>query len=215
MSQMPLSKKPLTRRQRQVFDAIVEHKGKFGYPPSVREICAAIDLASPASVKLHIDNLVKKGFVIRDPNKPRALQIRYQNPDGDDVERRPSIHVPVIGDVAAGNGVLAEQRFEEMIPVPTDFTGEGDFFVLRVRGDSMIDAGILDGDFVVVRSQNTATPGDVVVAGLPGDEATVKTYDERYGQVILIPSNPELRAMWYDPEVLVIYGRVVAVMRSL
>jgi len=206
---------PMTNRQRQILDYIVEHQGKRGFPPSVREICAAVGLKSPATVKVHLDNLIDRGHLLRDPNKPRAIQVRYHDPEGGDVERRPARHVPLIGDVAAGTGVLAEQNFEEMIPVATDLIGDGECYVLRVRGDSMIDAGILEGDFVVVRSQSTADKGDVVVAGLPGDEATIKTYDERYGQVILIPSNPEMRAMWYDPEILTIYGRVVALMRSL
>src|SRR5690606_14058929 len=130
-------------------------------------------------------------------------------------ERRPVRHVPLVGDVAAGTDVLAQENIEELLPLPVDFTGEGELFMLRVRGDSMIEAGILDGDYVVCRSQPSADPGDVVVAGIPGDEATVKTFNRRDGKVVLEPANPRLEPMELDPDEVRIYGRVVTVLRRL
>lgn len=130
-------------------------------------------------------------------------------------ERRPVRHVPLVGEVAAGTDVLAQENVEEVLPVPADLTGDGDLFMLRVRGDSMIDAGILDGDFVIVRSQTEARPGEIVVAGIPGEEATVKTYDRKDGQVVLLPSNQRLQPMVFDPSEVQIFGRVVTVMRRL
>jgi repressor LexA len=131
------------------------------------------------------------------------------------VERRPVRHVPLVGDVAAGTDVLAQENVEELLPLPVDFTGDGDLFMLRVRGDSMIDRGILDGDYVVCRSQKTAESGDVVVAGIPGDEATVKTFTTVGDRVILQPANPRLSPMEYDADDVHVFGRVVTVMRRL
>ena len=128
---------------------------------------------------------------------------------------RPVRHVPLVGEVAAGTGVLAQENVEELLPLPEDFTGTGTLFMLRVRGDSMIDAGILDGDFVVVRQQPEAETGDVVVAGIPDDEATVKTFSRRGGQVVLTPANPRLTPMVFDPAEVAIYGKVVTVLRRL
>ncbi len=206
----------LTPRQREILDIIVEYQGERGYPPSVRDICRAVGLRSPATVKVHLDNLKDAGYLLRDPAKPRAIQVRYEGPSGATADVRPTRHIPLIGDVAAGTGVLAEQHFEELLPMPSDLTGrDGELYMLRVRGDSMNEAGILDGDYVVVRAQNTATKGEVVVAGLPGDEATIKTFDERHGQVVLIPANKDMSPMWYDPAIVRIYGRVITVMRKL
>jgi repressor LexA len=124
-------------------------------------------------------------------------------------------HVPLVGDVAAGTGVLAAENIEETFPLPEDFTGDGQLFMLRVRGDSMIEAGILDRDYVVVRQQDSADAGDVVVAGIPGDEATVKTFLRRKGKIVLRPENPSLEEMVFDPSDVSIYGKVVTVMRRL
>jgi repressor LexA len=120
-----------------------------------------------------------------------------------------------VGDVAAGTGVLAQENIEELLPLPEDFTGTGTLFMLRVRGDSMIEAGILDGDCVVVRQQPDADPGDVVVAGVPGDEATVKTYTRRNGKVVLVPANATLSPLEFDPSEVTLYGKVVTVLRRL
>ena len=124
-------------------------------------------------------------------------------------------HVPLVGDVAAGTGVLAEENVEETLPVPEDFTGDGQLFMVRVRGESMIDAGILDGDYVVVRQQPTADPGDTVVAGIPGEEGTVKTYLRRRNKIVLRPENADLEEMVFDPSEITIYGKVVTVLRRL
>ena len=132
-----------------------------------------------------------------------------------EVERRPVRHVPLVGQVAAGTDVLAQEHIEEMLPVPTDLTGDGELFMLTVRGDSMIEAGILDGDFVVARVQTTAENGDVVVAGIPGDEATVKTYTKKRDKVVLLPANPSLEPMEFEPNEVQVFGRVVTVMRRL
>jgi repressor LexA len=131
------------------------------------------------------------------------------------MERRPSRHVPLIGDVAAGTGVLAQENVEDLIPLPTDFTGEGDLFMLRVRGDSMIEAGILDGDFVVARQQTVAENGDIVVAGIPGDEATIKTFKKSGNNITLVPSNSSMKPMVFTSDEVQIYGILVTVMRKL
>ena len=205
----------LTPRQRQILDVIVEHQNERGYPPSVREIGEAVGLKSPATVKSHLDNLKDAGYLVRDPSKPRAIQVRYEAGSGANVARRPVRHVPLVGDVAAGTDVLATENIEEVVPMPADLTGDGELFMLRVRGESMIDIGIFDGDFVVCHSQNSADKGDIVIAGIPGEEATVKTYDERDGKVVLIPHNPALSDMVFDPAEVQIFGKVVTVMRKL
>ncbi len=204
----------LTPRQREILDVIVEHLNQHGYPPSVREIGQTVGLRSPATVKSHLDNLRDAGYLVRDPAKPRAIQVRYEG-TGSDAERRPVRHVPLVGDVAAGTGVLADQHVEEFVPMPADLTGDGELFMLRVRGESMIDLGIFDGDFVVCRAQDDAADGDVVVAGIPGEEATVKTLRRRNGNVVLVPSNQTLDEMEFAPDEVTIFGRVVTVMRKL
>ncbi len=124
-------------------------------------------------------------------------------------------HVPLVGDVAAGTDVLAQENVEELFPVPSDFTGEGDLFMLRVRGDSMIDVGILDGDFVIAVQQATANSGDIVVAGIPGEEATVKTFRTDGDRVVLVPANPNMEPLEFPADDVTLYGRVVTVMRRL
>jgi repressor LexA len=131
------------------------------------------------------------------------------------MERRPVRHVPLVGDVAAGTDVLAQENVEELIPVPADFTGEGELFMLRVRGDSMVDLGILDGDFVIAVQQPTANNGDVVVAGIPDGEATVKTYQRKGSKISLVPANASMSPLEFDADETTIYGRVVTVMRRL
>ena len=205
----------LTPRQREILDVIVEHQNQHGYPPSVREIGEAVGLKSPATVKSHLDNLKDAGYLLRDPSKPRAIQVRYEGASGANADRRPVRHIPLVGDVAAGTDVLASENIEELVPMPTDLTGDGELFMLRVRGESMIELGIFDGDFVVCRSQSTANRGEVVIAGIPGEEATIKTFDERGGKVVLVPANKSLHDMVFDPSEVTIFGRVVTVMRKL
>ncbi|MEN9553131.1 MAG: LexA repressor [Actinomycetota bacterium] len=205
----------LTERQRQILHVIEKSMQDRGYPPSVREIGEAVGLNSPSTVHNHLATLQKMGFLRRDPTKPRAIEVRFDTNSEVAMERRPSRHVPLIGDVAAGTNVLAQQNVEDLIPLPTDFTGEGDLFMLRVRGDSMIDAGILDGDFVVARQQQVADNGDIVVAGIPGDEATVKTFKKSGNSITLVPANSSMKPMVFSSDEVTVFGKVVTVMRSL
>jgi repressor LexA len=210
MSELPLSGKRL-----EILDFIDRTQRERGYPPSVREICEAVGLTSTSTVHAHLSTLQKQGFLRRDPTKPRALEVRYDPSSGTALERRPVHHVPLVGDVAAGTDVLAQENIEELYPLPEDFTGSGQLFMLRVRGDSMIDAGILDGDHVVVRQQPEAEKGDVVVAGIPGEEATVKTYGRKGAKVVLIPANQRLAPMEFDADQVTIFGKVVTVLRRM
>jgi repressor LexA len=205
----------LTPRQREILNVISTSMQERGYPPSVREIGEAVGLNSPSTVHNHLNTLQKMGFLRRDPTKPRALEVRFDTNSEVAMERRPSRHVPLIGEVAAGTGLLAQQNVEDLIPLPTDFTGEGELFMLRVRGDSMIDAGILDGDFVVARQQQTADNGDIVVAGIPGDEATVKTFKKSGNKITLVPANPTMDPMVFASDEVSVFGKVVTVMRRL
>jgi repressor LexA len=205
----------LTERQRQVLEFIDAEVRERGYPPSVREIGEAVGLSSSSTVHAHLAALQDKGFLTRDPTKPRALELHYESGSGAAVERRPVRHIPLVGDVAAGTGVLADQEIEETIPMPEDFTGAGQLFMVRVHGDSMVDAGILDGDYVVVRQQPTAEPGEVVVAGIPGEEGTVKTFQKRRGKIVLQPANEQMDEMVFEPSDIHIYGKVVSLLRRL
>jgi repressor LexA len=205
----------LTDRQRGILDFIEAETRQRGYPPSVREIGEAVGLTSTSTVHAHLASLQRLGYLRRDPTKPRAIEVRYDPGSGAAGERRPARHVPLLGDVAAGTDVLAQENVEELLPLPADFTGDGPVFMLRVRGDSMIDAGILDGDFVVVRQETEVRKGDVVVAGIPGEEGTVKTFSRKGGKVVLVPANPRLVPMEFDPADVTIYGKVVTVLRRL
>ena len=206
---------PLTPRQQQVLEFIDVEVRRRGYPPSVREIGEAVGLSSSSTVHAHLGALQDKGYLKRDPTKPRAIEICFEPDSGAIVDRRPVKHVPLVGDVAAGTGVLAAENIEETLPLPEDFTGDGHLFMLRVRGESMIDAGILDRDYVVVRQQDTADSGDIVVAGIPGEEATVKTFVRKRGKIILRPANEALEDMEFDPAEITVYGKVVTVLRRL
>jgi repressor LexA len=205
----------LTQRQQDIIDFIERTVNDRGYPPSVREIGEAVGLTSPSTVHSHLATLQRRGFLKRDPTKPRAIEVRYDPNSGAALERRPVRHVPLVGDVAAGTDVLAQENVEELLPLPADFCGDGDLFMLRVRGDSMIDAGILDGDYVVARSQKVADKGDIVVAGIPGEEATVKTYSRRGNKVVLLPANSKLDPMPFDADDVSIFGKVVSVLRKV
>jgi repressor LexA len=205
----------LTDKRREILDFIETEQRERGYPPSVREICEAVGLTSTSTVHSHLATLQKQGFLRRDPTKPRAIEVRYDPASGVAMERRPVRHIPLVGEVAAGANVLAQENIEELYPLPEDFTGDGSLFMLKIRGDSMIDAGILDGDHVVVRQQPEAQKGDVIVAGIPGEEATVKTYGRKGAKVVLIPANPRLSPMEFDPSDVTIYGKVVTVLRRL
>ncbi|MFP5254901.1 MAG: transcriptional repressor LexA [Acidimicrobiia bacterium] len=205
----------LTPRQREILEVIDQHQRDRGFPPSVREIGAAVGLTSPSTVHAHLASLEKLGFLRRDPTKPRAIEVRFDTTSGGAVERRPVRHVPLVGDVAAGTDVLAQENIEETLPLPQDFTGDGDLFMLRVRGDSMVEAAIVDGDYVVCRSQQTADNGDIVVAGIPGDEATVKTYRRQGDTITLLPANARLAPMELPASEVSVFGKVVTVLRRL
>jgi repressor LexA len=206
----------LTGKRREILDFIVSQIQQRGYPPSVREIGEAVGLTSSSTVHTHLSTLQRQGYLRRDPTKPRALTLSYDEVSGaGSIERRPTRHIPLVGQVAAGTDVLAHENVEELLPLPQDFTGDGQLFMLKVRGDSMVDAGILDGDYVVVRQQTTAEKGEIVVAGIPGEEATVKTYSRKGDKVVLLPSNARLEPMVFEPDEVEIFGRVVTVLRRL
>jgi repressor LexA len=205
----------LSTKRKEILDCISESVRERGYPPSVREIGEVVGLTSSSTVHAHLAVLQREGYLRRDPTKPRAIEVCYDPSSKVIVESRPVRHVPLVGEVAAGTGVLAQENIEELLPLPEDFTGTGTLFMLRVRGDSMIDAGIYDGDYVVVRQQPDAENGDVVVAGVPGDEATVKAFSRRGNQVVLTPANERLRPMVLDPSDVTVYGKVVTVLRRL
>ena len=205
----------LTERQRGILNFIEAETRDRGYPPSVREIGEAVGLTSTSTVHSHLGTLQRLGYLRRDPTKPRAIEVRYDPGSGASGERRPARHVPLVGDVAAGTDVLAQENVEELLPLPADFTGDGPVFMVRVRGDSMIDAGILDGDFVVVRQETEVRKGDVVVAGIPGEEGTVKTFTRKGNKIVLLPANARLQPMEFDAADVTIYGKVVTVVRRL
>jgi repressor LexA len=205
----------LTARQRQILECIEQHMRERGYPPSVREIGEVVGLTSTSTVHAHLATLQRLGYLRRDPSKPRAIEVRYDSGSGAVVERRPTRHVPLVGDVAAGTDVLAQENVEEMLPMPADFLGEGQLFMLRVRGDSMIEAGILDGDYAVVRQETEPRKGDVVVVGIPGDEATVKTWSRKGNKVVLLPANADFSPIELDPADVTVYGKVVTILRRL
>ncbi len=205
----------LTKRQQEILDFIDRQNRERGYPPSVREIGQAVGLTSPSTVHSHLNTLQKHGYLRRDPAKPRALEVRYDPNSGAVIDRAAVTHVPLVGDVAAGTDVLAHENVEELMPLPSEFTGDGELYMLRVRGESMIDVGIFDGDFVVVRRQSTADNGEIIVAGIPGEEATVKTYSASGRKVTLAPANPALEPMVFDSGDVEIFGKVVTVLRRL
>jgi repressor LexA len=205
----------LTGKRREILDFIATQLRDRGYPPSVREIGEAVGLTSSSTVHTHLTTLQRQGYLRRDPTKPRAIEVRYDTNSGIAIDRRPARHVPLVGDVAAGVDVLAEENIEELLPLPEDFTGDGQLFMLKVRGDSMIEAGILNGDYVVVRHQTEADKGDVIVAGIPGGEATIKSYSRRGAKVVLTPANSTMAPMIFSPDEVVVYGKVVTVLRRL
>jgi len=202
----------LTGRQQEIWSFLVEYVDRHGYPPTVREIGEAVGLASPSTVHAHLANLERAGLLRRDPTKPRALELLGREKPVAEIAQLPKL--PLLGQIAAGGPLLAEQNVEDQIAVPETLRGD---FVLRVKGDSMIDAGILDGDLVVVRRAQDARNGDIVVA-LAGDdesadEATVKTFYRENGRVRLQPENASLEPI-YAPHVQVL-GKVVGVFREL
>jgi repressor LexA len=201
----------LTKRQEEIFDFIKRYSAKYGYPPTVRDIGKAVGLASSSTVHAHLANLEKVGLLRRDPSKPRALELLDRATDAVKSVVRPA-GLPLVGQVAAGVPVLAEENIEDYVPVPQMVGGDDGEFVLRIKGDSMRDAGILEGDLVVVRPQDVASDGDVVVA-LVGEEATVKRFFKEADHVRLQPENPAMEPI-RSKEVRVL-GKVVGLLRRL
>ncbi len=206
----------LTGRQQEIWKFLTDYVDEHGYPPTVREIGEAVGLASPSTVHAHLANLERAGLIKRDPTKPRALELRRDpKPDAaraDDVHR-----LPLLGEIAAGGPLLAEQNVEEYMAVPEPLARGGEEFLLRVKGDSMINAGILEGDLVVVRRQQDARNGDIVVA-LAGadetaDEATVKRFFRENDRIRLQPENDALEPIYTD--YVKVLGKVTGVFRSL
>jgi repressor LexA len=201
----------LTNRQQEILRVVQDHIASHGYPPTVREIGDAVGLTSSSTVHAHLQALEARGALKRDPAKPRAIEL------GDRRARTASVDgirlLPLVGSIAAGSPILAEQNVEEEIAVPGILTTSGECFLLKVRGDSMIRAGILDGDFVVIRRQDNCDDGDIVAALIDGGEATVKRLDHVGGRVRLVPENDTLEP--FHPDEVQVMGKVVGVFRRL
>lgn len=209
----------LTERQLQTLQFVAETVSDRGYPPSVREIGEALGLTSSSTVHSHLQALQRKGFIKIDPTKPRAIELLYDAETGLPYERRPARSVPLLGRIAAGTPVLAEQHVEEVLPLPADWVGDGNVFMLEVAGDSMIEAGILDGDYVIVRQQPTAHSGEIVAAMMPSEysdeaEATVKTIRHKGSAIVFEPANPTMEP-FEAPSGTEILGKVIGVFRRL
>jgi len=212
----------LTKRQREIYDFALRYVDRHGYPPTVREIGEAVGLASPSTVHAHLANLERAGYLRRDPTKPRALELvrresRSRQSASATVDRGDVHRLPLVGEIAAGGPLLAEENIEDYLAVPEPLARGGEEFLLRVKGDSMIEAGILDGDFVVVRRRADARNGEIVVA-LAGEdetteEATVKRFFREDGRIRLQPENAALEPLY--PAHVQILGTVIGVFRRL
>ncbi len=211
------NKVSLSGKRKEILTFIDEYITNNNFPPSVREIGDAVGLASPSSVHSQLKTLHKGGYLKRHPDKPRALEVCWVPGSNAVLERRPVKHIPLVGEVAAGTNVLAQQNFEETLPLPEDFTGQGQLFMLRVRGTSMINKGIMDGDYVVANYDADPKNGDIVVAGIPGEEATVKTFHQKGNKLILRPANDDMEDMIFTArqasDEVTVYGKVVTVIR--
>jgi repressor LexA len=202
----------ISKRQQAILDFIKKEVREKGYPPSVREIGEAVGLASSSTVHGHLERLEKKGLIRRDPTKPRAIEIR----DGSDELAQFSnsiARVPLLGRVTAGAPILATENIEDYFPLPAHFIGDHEVFMLSVRGDSMIEAGIHDGDHVIVRQQSTANNGDIVVAMTENDEATVKTFYKEKDHIRLQPENPTMEPIRLKN--VTILGKVIGLFRAI
>lgn len=217
-----MPKEKITKRQQQAFDFICTFTAAHGYPPSVREIGTAIGLSSPSTVHSHLHKLEEAGYIKRDPNKPRTIEIcedaktrAKQSPKLVEVKQdvnTNTVTLPLVGRVAAGLPILAEQNVEEVMTLPTNVVGDSSSFILRVRGESMINAGIFDGDYIVVREQHDAHNGEIVVA-LIEDSATVKTFYREKDRIRLQPENDTMEPIYaINPTIL---GRVTGLFRSM
>ena len=199
----------ITNKQKEILDYIKEEILKRGYPPAVREICEAVNLKSTSSVHSHLETLEKNGYIKRDPTKPRAIEICD---DSFQMVRTEMVSIPVVGNVAAGQPIFAQENIENYFPVPAEFVPKGESFALKVRGDSMINAGIFNGDQIFVLACNTAKNGDMVVA-LVEDSATVKTFYKEDGHIRLQPENDSMEPIIVDD--CQILGKVYGVFRRM
>lgn len=204
----------LTARQQQVLDVIMQTVQTRGFPPTVREIGEAVGLSSPSTVHSHLSALMKGGYIRKDPSKPRAIEVIDSGHSELSMLRAPVRDVPLVGSIAAGSPILAEEDIEEIYPLPTELVGDDPVFMLRIRGDSMVDIGIFDRDFVVVKRQQTADDGQVVAALINGEEATVKRLQRLDGRVVLKAENPDFPPMVFSDGVEIL-GVVVAVLRRI
>jgi repressor LexA len=202
----------LTPMRRQILEFIVTCQRERNFPPTIREIGDHVGLKSPATVANHIEVLKKAGYIEKNPQQPRTLTVRLdvENPAPDQHIR----HIPFVGDVAAGTGVLASEVAHELMSIPEQFSGRGESFVVQVRGDSMVEAGILPGDYLVVQRQSTANTGEIIVAGINGDEATVKRFFPQGARIVLKPENSRMEPMEFDANDVTIFGRVISVLRN-
>ena len=198
----------ISNKQKEILEYVKSQIINKGYPPAVREICEAVNLKSTSSVHSHLETLEKNGYIRRDPSKPRAIEIID---DEFNLTRRELVNVPVVGTITAGQPILAVENIEAYFPIPSEFMPNEETFMLKVKGDSMVNAGILDGDYIIVKQQSTANNGDMVVA-LIDDEATVKTFYKEKGSYRLQPENPD-----YEPIIvkeLSILGKVIGLFRK-
>ncbi len=204
-------KDDLTKKQQVILDYIREEVQKKGYPPSVREICEGVGLKSTSTVHGHLNKLEEKGYIRRDPTKPRAIELLD---GGDNIVpfKRNTAYVPIVGEVTAGQPILAVENIEETFPVPTEFVENGDYFMLQIKGESMIEAGILDRDYVLVKQQQDAINGEIVVA-LIEDSATCKTFYKEKNRIRLQPENSSMDPIYSDN--VSILGIVKGVFRRL
>ncbi|GMQ99149.1 MAG: transcriptional repressor LexA [Acidimicrobiia bacterium] len=203
----------LTTRQREILDLIRTTVANRGYPPSVREIGDVVGLSSPSTVHSHLSTLAAEGYIRRDPSKPRAIEV-IEDDGATAISRAALRDVPLVGHIAAGSPILAEEDIEEVYPLPTELVGQDPVFMLRIRGDSMVNVGILDRDYVVVQKQSTARNGQIVAALVDGDEATVKTFHKSDTAITLTPENDSYEPMIFSDGVDIL-GVVVAVLRRI
>ncbi len=208
----PADDNGLTPRQLKILSVIKKAVEDQGYPPSMREIGQAAGLSSTASVTYQLQILEEKGWIRRDASRGRAIEITLPGQDGEAAPQDKTRLIPLVGKIAAGNPILAEQIVEEVLPLPESIVGKGDLFLLQVKGDSMIDVAICDGDYVVIRSQKSAEKGEIVAAMIDG-EATVKTWSKKDGHYWLLPANDDYAPIPAgDAQIL---GKVTAVLRSV
>lgn len=208
--------KALTPIRKSILEFIVSQQRLRGYPPSVREIGEAVGLTSSSSVHAQLKALQGLGYLRKDPTKPRSITVNWSREvSGEFSKEGETVQVPVVGRVAAGAGVLAEQEIVDSLLLPRSLTGRGELFILKVIGESMTGDAILDGDLVVVRRQQSVEPNQIAVVGTPNDEATIKRITTNGGYVTLIPSNPAFTPMVFPSSEVTIYGLVVNVLRSL